>query len=274
MKIENIKFKVQTFDSVEKYSNSYILLNYAKEIKYLTFKGIKEKINKYEEKIFNTISFNLINNEEISQSQYYKLLDIFVDYFEDNGFPLCNLEENFFDNKSLKILSKKDIINLSTAIYKFHIFYRLYKAVIINEKITDETKELMKYLHINNIDKDVLLVELHKELKQYNSQNKNIKFELQYCNENKKDVESFSSFYLICNDWYALSLYNMIYDVLNAQTEKTMICQSCGKLTIRINNRQLYCKECAEEKKKYNSKEYYAWKETKRKYNEQYQNLY
>lgn len=170
------------------------------------------------------------------------------------------------------MLSKNDINYLASIILKSYIFYKLYNAIIYKCEITEEIKELMKHINISNLSKETLLPKIHEELKQYLLKNTNIKLDLEYYKKTKNYAENLFSFSLICNDWYAYVLYEMIYNLLNdISTDKIIVCQKCGIATIRITNNQKFCKKCSEENKKYDSKEYFAWKKAREEaHNKQY----
>lgn len=258
MKIEQIKFKATGYNSVTSYCDNYLILNSERTEKYLTFDGIMiQKINKYGKKLINLVPQNILENKDISIGYQKNIFEIIYNYFKNGGFLLSYSNKNYLDSNSAIILSKNDINYLSNVIIKSYIFYKLYNATIYKCEITEEIKEFMEYIHISNISKEILLPQMHNELKQYLSKNKNVKLDLEYYKETNNKTESFSTFSLIFNDWYAFILNNMIYNLLNdISTDKIIICKICGKSTIRITNNQKYCKKCSEDNKKYDPIDY------------------
>lgn len=245
MKIDEIKLKVQIYNSAKIWGNSYIILN-RKENKYLTFNTLINKIYEFGKQLLDNVPDDFLTNQELSEYKYGTILNLFLDFFNKEDFVFCNCTPSLLKNKSLNIISKDDIISMSVKILKIYNYQQYYDQIITNKNSND-------YCSLN---KDNIFGKLHSELEKYRVETKGSKIELEYYKKNGDFVDTISSFDLVFSDWYSFALYNMIYNCFNIDRKRFVKCIKCGKMAIKTNNRQKHCPECSEKNKKYNSLNY------------------
>lgn len=248
MEIKEIKLKVTIYNYATIFDKYYIILNKGKN-KYLTFNVLINKIYEFGEKLLANLPDDFFATQELSLFQYEIIINLFLEFFNKEEFIFCDYvyshTSSTLKNKSLKLISKADIISMCTKIIKIYNYQKYY----------EQTVSKNYNVYINQI-KDKLFGELHTELEKYCLETKDSKIELEYFKQNKDCVDTISSFCLVFNDWYAFALYNMIYNCFDIDRNRFVKCIICGKMAIKTNNRQQRCPECSQENKKYNPQKY------------------